>query len=88
MKSLWSSKKINATVSHLESIDDCYKRPIHLKFEMRVAVGLCMFWASSFLVVESHPDNAHEDLRLDRPFQALEDFCNTLNLETMNKKVS
>lgn len=37
-------------------------------------------------VVESHPDNIHEDLRLDRPFPALVEYCNSLNLDTMNKK--
>ncbi|KAK7504555.1 hypothetical protein BaRGS_00004041, partial [Batillaria attramentaria] len=36
--------------------------------------------------VESHPDSAHEDLRLDRPFPGLETYCDSLNLATMNKK--
>lgn len=38
-------------------------------------------------VIESHPDNAHEDLRLDRPFPALVKYCDSLNMDTMNKKV-
>ncbi|XP_048731637.1 NEDD8-activating enzyme E1 regulatory subunit-like isoform X2 [Ostrea edulis] len=37
-------------------------------------------------VIESHPDNAHEDLRLDRPFPALIKYCDSLHLETMDKK--
>ena len=37
-------------------------------------------------VVESHPDNALSDLRLDDPFPALVDFCDNLDLESMSKK--
>ncbi|RUS86896.1 hypothetical protein EGW08_005301 [Elysia chlorotica] len=37
-------------------------------------------------IIESHPDNFHEDLRLDYPFKGLKDYCNSLNLETMDKK--
>ena len=39
------------------------------------------------VVIESHPDNAHEDLRLDRPFDGLQRYCDSLDLDTMNKKV-
>ena len=38
-------------------------------------------------VMESHPDSAHEDLRLDRPFPGLVAYCDSLNLENMSKKV-
>ncbi|XP_064610476.1 NEDD8-activating enzyme E1 regulatory subunit-like isoform X2 [Liolophura sinensis] len=37
-------------------------------------------------VVESHPDNALEDLRLDQPFHDLEQFCDSLDLDSMTKK--
>ena len=40
----------------------------------------------TFAVVESHPDNAISDLRLDEPFPALTQFCDSLDLSTMNKK--
>ena len=41
-----------------------------------------------FSVVESHPDNAHEDLRLDRPFEGLVKFIDSIDLTSMNKKVT
>ncbi|KAK3792128.1 hypothetical protein RRG08_055391 [Elysia crispata] len=37
-------------------------------------------------IIESHPDNFHEDLRLDYPFRGLKEYCDSLNLETMDKK--
>ena len=37
-------------------------------------------------VVESHPDNTHEDLRLDVPFPELTDFVESIDLNSMNKK--
>ena len=37
-------------------------------------------------VVESHPDNAHEDLRLDVPFPELRDFVDSMDLDSMSKK--
>ncbi|XP_065176747.1 NEDD8-activating enzyme E1 regulatory subunit-like [Sycon ciliatum] len=37
-------------------------------------------------VVEARPDNAPEDLRLDRPFPALTEFLHTQNLSTMDRK--
>jgi hypothetical protein len=40
------------------------------------------------LVVESHPDNVHDDLRLDQPFPGFVQFCDSLNLKTMSRKVS
>ena len=41
-----------------------------------------------FVVIEAHPDNALEDLRLDQPFSGLVEFCDSLNMDTMNKKVN
>jgi len=38
-------------------------------------------------VVESHPDNAHPDLRLDRPFPGLVEYVDALDLHTMTKQV-
>ena len=37
-------------------------------------------------VVESHPDSAIEDLRLDDPFPSLVTFCDSLDLDSMSKK--
>lgn len=37
-------------------------------------------------VIESHPDNAFEDLRLDRPFPGLIKFANSLDLDHMSKQ--
>ena len=45
------------------------------------------FQISEHDVIESHPDNVLEDLRLDRPFKTLVEFMDTQNLETMNKQV-
>lgn len=50
-------------------------------------ISLSPFSLSQPTVVESHPDNAHEDLRLDRPFPGLAAYCDSLDLETMSKKV-
>ena len=37
-------------------------------------------------VVESHPDNVLDDLRLDRPFDSFVQFCDSLDLSTMTRK--
>jgi len=37
-------------------------------------------------VIEAHPDNSHEDLRLDVPFDGLRNYCDSLDLASMNKK--
>ncbi|CAL8246966.1 unnamed protein product [Lota lota] len=37
-------------------------------------------------VIESHPDNALEDLRLDRPFSELTDHIQSYQLDSMDKK--
>ena len=41
-----------------------------------------------FPVVESHPDNTHPDLRLDRPFAGLVQYVDALNLNAMTKQVN
>lgn len=38
-------------------------------------------------MIESHPDNALEDLRLDQPFAELKDHFKSYDLDSMNKKV-
>lgn len=38
-------------------------------------------------VVESHPDNALEDLRLDQPFTELKHHVESCDLDNMEKKV-
>lgn len=44
--------------------------------------GLCVL-----SVVESHPDSALEDLRLDAPFTELRNHLNSYDLDSMDKKV-
>ena len=34
-------------------------------------------------IVEAHPDNVIPDLRLDKPFEELVQFCNGINLENL-----
>jgi len=40
------------------------------------------------IVVESHPDNVHDDLRLDRPLNSFTEFCDSLDLSSMTRKVN
>lgn len=40
-----------------------------------------------FTVIESHPDNALEDLRLDKPFPELREHFQSYDLDHMEKKV-
>ena len=35
-------------------------------------------------IIESHPDNYHEDLRLDCPFPALQNHVDSINLDTLD----
>lgn len=51
----------------------------------KIAVFIDFF--ISFLVIESHPDNALEDLRLDKPFAELKDHVKSYDLDNMDKKV-
>lgn len=47
-----------------------------------------VFWnlqVREHAVVESHPDNVLEDLRLDSPFDSLLEFLKGQNFETMTK---
>ncbi|KAK7114181.1 NEDD8-activating enzyme E1 regulatory subunit-like isoform X2 [Littorina saxatilis] len=49
-------------------------------------IGYLRLAVREHTIVESHPDSALEDLRLDRPFPGLQTFCDSLNMETMTKK--
>ncbi|XP_061197128.1 NEDD8-activating enzyme E1 regulatory subunit-like isoform X2 [Saccostrea echinata] len=49
-------------------------------------IGYMRLVVREHTVIESHPDNAHEDLRLDRPFPSLVKYCDSLHLDTMDKK--
>lgn len=42
---------------------------------------------TSIVVVESHPDNALEDLRLDQPFTEMKNHIESYDLDNMKKKV-
>ncbi|XP_060586198.1 NEDD8-activating enzyme E1 regulatory subunit-like isoform X4 [Ruditapes philippinarum] len=49
-------------------------------------IGYMRLVVKEHTVVESHPDNAHEDLRLDRPFDGLVKFIDSIDLSSMSKK--
>uniref|UniRef100_T1JKN5 NEDD8-activating enzyme E1 regulatory subunit n=1 Tax=Strigamia maritima TaxID=126957 RepID=T1JKN5_STRMM len=49
-------------------------------------IGYVRLQVREHSVVESHPDNAHEDLRLDQPFPDLIDYVNNMDFSTMSKK--
>lgn len=38
------------------------------------------------LVVESHPEHSHPDLRLTCPFPELEEYCDSIDLDKLDKK--
>ena len=37
--------------------------------------------------MEAHPDNSHEDLRLDIPFPGLIEYMNSVDLDSLDKHV-
>ncbi len=41
---------------------------------------------SEHCIIESHPDNLLEDLRLDKPFPGLREFMDTIKLSEMDHK--
>ncbi|XP_062327622.1 NEDD8-activating enzyme E1 regulatory subunit [Osmerus eperlanus] len=49
-------------------------------------IGYMRLVVKEHTVVESHPDNALEDLRLDQPFPELSHHIQSYNLHTMDKK--
>lgn len=49
-------------------------------------VGYMRVQVKEHTVVESHPDNENPDLRLDKPFKALKDHLDPMNLEEMDLK--
>lgn len=49
-------------------------------------VGLIRLQVSEHCIIESHPDNLLEDLRLDKPFSGLEEFMETIKLSEMDHK--
>lgn len=58
-----------------------------LCFEVLYKISVSIYIFCSFLVIESHPDNALEDLRLDQPFPELKDHIKSYDLDNMDKKV-
>uniref|UniRef100_A0A8B9H5P1 NEDD8-activating enzyme E1 regulatory subunit n=1 Tax=Astyanax mexicanus TaxID=7994 RepID=A0A8B9H5P1_ASTMX len=50
-------------------------------------VGYMRLVVKEHTVVESHPDNALEDLRLDQPFTELRNHISSYHLDSMDKKV-
>ncbi|KAK2574020.1 NEDD8-activating enzyme E1 regulatory subunit [Acropora cervicornis] len=49
-------------------------------------IGYMRIVLQEHCVIESHPDNAHPDLRLDRPFPGLSQYVEMLDLNTMSKQ--
>lgn len=49
-------------------------------------IGFMRLVVEEHTVIESHPDNALEDLRLDQPFDELRNHIASYDLESMNKK--
>ncbi|XP_071476707.1 NEDD8-activating enzyme E1 regulatory subunit-like [Diadema antillarum] len=49
-------------------------------------IGYMRLAVKEHTVVESHPDSAHDDLRLDRPFPSLVEFADTFDLSAMSKQ--
>lgn len=47
-------------------------------------LGYLRLVVDSHEVIESHPDNYHEDLRLDAPFSDLTDFADSIDLESLD----
>lgn len=49
-------------------------------------IGSIRLQVSEHCIIESHPDNLLEDLRLDKPFPGLKEYMNTINLAGMDHK--
>ena len=49
-------------------------------------IGSIRLQVNEHCVIESHPDNALEDLRLDKPFPALVDYMDRINFNEMDHK--
>jgi len=49
-------------------------------------VGYIRLVVKEHTVIESHPDSAHDDLRLDHPFNGFVQFCDSQNMLVMSKK--
>ncbi|XP_062506517.1 NEDD8-activating enzyme E1 regulatory subunit-like [Corticium candelabrum] len=49
-------------------------------------IGYMRIVVSEHTVIESHPDNTHPDLRLDRPFDQLQKYTDSMDLSAMNKQ--
>uniref|UniRef100_A0A3Q3F4Y1 NEDD8-activating enzyme E1 regulatory subunit n=1 Tax=Labrus bergylta TaxID=56723 RepID=A0A3Q3F4Y1_9LABR len=49
-------------------------------------IGYMRLVVQEHTVIESHPDNALEDLRLDQPFAELKNHIKTYDLDSMDKK--
>uniref|UniRef100_A0A3P9MCI0 NEDD8-activating enzyme E1 regulatory subunit n=1 Tax=Oryzias latipes TaxID=8090 RepID=A0A3P9MCI0_ORYLA len=49
-------------------------------------IGYMRLVVQEHTVIESHPDNALEDLRLDQPFEEFKNHTNSYDLDSMDKK--
>lgn len=49
-------------------------------------IGCIRLQVSEHCIIESHPDNLLEDLRLDKPFHGLKEYMDTISLNGMDHK--
>jgi len=61
-----------------------YNVPL-LVCNVRGFIGYIRLVVKEHAVVEAHPDNTHEDLRLDIPFPGLIEYMNVMDLDSMDK---
>lgn len=47
-------------------------------------IGYVRLVISSHEVIESHPDNSHEDLRLDCPFESLRKYVDSIDIDSLD----
>lgn len=83
--------KVNLLETLILRIKQLIKQATHCYLDNRVSKARhetelhCVIF---FTVVESHPDNMLEDLRLDKPFPELREHVQSYDLDRMDKKVS
>lgn len=51
-----------------------------------IFLGFLRLAIEEHCIIESHPDNAHEDLRLDYPFAELTSYVNSIDFDSLSKK--
>jgi amyloid beta precursor protein binding protein 1 len=73
------------TLLHLDKVLWTYNVPL-VVVQAYGFIGYMRIVVHEHTVVESHPDNTHPDLRLDRPFPELQRYVDSVDLSTMSKQ--